>query len=319
MIEIKIEENDSSQRFDRFLRKYLEKAPLSVIQKNIRKKNFKINGKRAKAEDMLETGDIISMYIKDTDYENWKRDEKVLASDFDLNIVYEDDNILVIDKPSGILTHAASKEDYGNNIVDSMLSYLYKSRQVNSRDKSFVPALVNRLDRNTAGLVIGAKNAKSLRALNEAIRERKINKYYLTLVSGKITKDFVIDTNVSKNESENRVKSSILGKRVVTKFYPIESNDKFSLLECELITGKTHQIRFSLKKNGTPILGDKKYGNESVNRSLNKKARISSQCLLAYKVVFGKIDGLEYLEGKEVISNQYNNFMKRKKVIFNEV
>ncbi|MDU3153553.1 MAG: RluA family pseudouridine synthase, partial [Anaerococcus hydrogenalis] len=199
MIEVKISENDSNQRFDRFLRKYLKNAPLSIIQKNIRKKNFKINDKRAKKDDFVKKDDIIKMYIKDEDYKKWVRKEDFKPSDFNLDIIYEDENIIIIDKKSGVLSHAASSSDYGKNLVDQMTSYLYKTNKVNSRDLTFRPSIVNRLDRNTAGLIIGAKNAKSLRALNKAIQQRKINKYYLTIVEGEIKKDFTVDTNISKH------------------------------------------------------------------------------------------------------------------------
>jgi 23S rRNA pseudouridine955/2504/2580 synthase len=319
MIEIKIQENDASQRFDRFLRKHLEKAPLSLIQKNIRKKNFKINGKRAKADDFLQTGDLVTMYISDDDYNKWKKEEKFLASDFKLDIVYEDENIIIMDKPSGLLTHAAKKNDYGNNLVDSMLAYLYKTGKVNSRDMTFTPAVVNRLDRNTAGLVIGAKNALALKNLNQAIKERNIDKYYLTLVKGQIKEDFSIDSNIEKNEKRNLVKASHTGKRIITNFHPLETKNNFTVLECQLITGKTHQIRYSLEKNKTPIIGDRKYGDKKTNDFVRKKLAINNQILLAYKLVFGQIKGLEYLSGKSFLSKQVDDFNKIKKVLFDEI
>lgn len=315
MIEVKINENDSNQRFDRFLRKYLKNAPLSIIQKNIRKKNFKINDKRAKKDDFVKYGDIIRMYITDEDYQKWVRKDNFEASDFDLDIIYEDENILIIDKKSGVLSHAANASDYGKNLVDQMTSYLYKTNKVNSRDLTFRPSIVNRLDRNTAGLIIGAKNSKTLRRLNEAIRNGKINKYYLTIVEGEIKKDFAIDTNISKFENKNMVKENKDGKRIITKFHPLESKNNFTLLECELITGKTHQIRYSLNKNSTPIIGDRKYSKSKINY---KKINLNNQALLAYKLVFGKIENLEYLENKIFISRQVDKINKLKEEVFNE-
>lgn len=314
MIEIKINENDSNQRFDRFLRKYLKNAPLSIIQKNIRKKNFKINDKRAKKDDFVKYGDIIRMYITDEDYQKWVRKDNFEASDFDLDIIYEDENILIIDKKSGVLSHAANASDYGKNLVDQMTSYLYKTNKVNSRDLTFRPSIVNRLDRNTAGLIIGAKNSKTLRSLNEAIRNGKINKYYLTIVEGELKKDFAIDTNISKFENKNMVKDNKEGKRIITKFHPLESKNNFTLLECELITGKTHQIRYSLNKNSTPIIGDRKYSKSKINY---KKINLNNQALLAYKLVFGKIENLEYLENKIFISRQVDKINKLKEEVFN--
>ena len=316
MIEVTITKNDANQRFDRFLRKYFENAPLSVIQKNIRKKNFKINGKRAKADMYVYENDIISMYISDQNYNKWLTKTDFKPQDFNLDIAFEDKNIIIMDKESGLLTHSSSKADYGNNLVDYMLSYLYKTKQVNKSDKTFNPAVVNRLDRNTAGLVMGAKNANSLRALNKAMRENTIDKYYLTIVKGKIDKEFTVDTTISKNENRNKVKSSKKGSRIITHFRPLETNGKYTLLECELITGKTHQIRFSLAKNNTPIIGDRKYGDKNINKLVNSRFKINNQVLLAYKLHFNEIDNLGYLNGKTIESKQTKDILSLKENLF---
>lgn len=316
MIEITINKNDANQRFDRFLRKYFSNAPLSLIQKNIRKKNFKINGKRATADMFVKESDVVNMYISDSDYNKWVRKIDYKASDFDLDIVYEDKNIIILDKKSGLLTHSSNPKEYGNNLVDQMISYLLKTKKVDSRDKTFTPAVVNRLDRNTEGLVIGAKNAMALRNLNKAIRENKISKYYLTIVKGDIKEEFTVDTYISKNENKNKVKQSDKGSRIITKFRPIESNGSFSLIECELLTGKTHQIRYSLKKNKTPIIGDIKYGNKDINNMLFDKLAIKNQVLLAYKLKFGEIEGLEYLKDREFFSKKKDNIISLKSKVF---
>ena len=316
MIEITITKNDANQRFDRFLRKYFENAPLSVIQKNIRKKNFKINGKRAKADTYVYEDDLIAMYISDENYNKWLTKTDFKPTDFNLDIVFEDKNIIIMDKESGLLTHSTSKADYGNNLVDYMLSYLYKTNQVDKSDKTFNPAVVNRLDRNTAGLIIGAKNANSLRSLNKAMRDNKIDKYYLTIVKGEITEKFTIDTTIRKNESKNKVKSAGNGSRIITHFRPLETNGKYTLLECELITGKTHQIRFSLAKNNTPIIGDRKYGDKSTNKLVNDKFKINNQILLAYKVHFNDIKNLEYLKDRTYESQKINEILNLKEKIF---
>lgn len=316
MIEITINKNDANQRFDRFLRKYFSNAPLSLIQKNIRKKNFKINGKRATADMFVKESDVVNMYISDSDYNKWVRIIDYKASDFDLDIVYEDKNIIILDKKSGLLTHSSNPKEYGNNLVDQMISYLLKTKKVDSRDKTFTPAVVNRLDRNTEGLVIGAKNAMALRNLNKAIRENKISKYYLTIVKGDIKEEFTIDTYISKNENKNKVKQSDKGSRIITKFRPIDSNGSFSLIECELLTGKTHQIRYSLKKNKTPIIGDSKYGNKDINNMLFDKLAIKNQVLLAYKLKFGEIEDLEYLKDREFFSKKKDNIISLKSKVF---
>ena len=316
MIEIVITKNDANQRFDRFLRKYFENAPLSVIQKNIRKKNFKINDKRAKADTYVYENDRIKMYISDDNYNKWLTRTDFKPTDFDLDIVFEDKNIIIMDKESGLLTHSTSKADYGNNLVDNMLSYLYKTKQVDKSVKTFNPAVVNRLDRNTAGLVIGAKNANALRSLNKAIRENEIEKYYLTIVKGEITDDFTVDTTISKNENKNKIKSSKYGSRIITHFKSIATNGKYTLLECKLITGKTHQIRFSLGKNNTPIIGDRKYGDKKTNKLLNDKFKINNQVLLAYKLKFNNIEKLGYLKDKTFISKKTSDIEKLKDQVF---
>lgn len=316
MIEIVITKNDANQRFDRFLRKYFENAPLSVIQKNIRKKNFKINDKRAKADTYVYENDRIKMYISDDNYNKWLTRTDFKPTDFDLDIVFEDKNIIIMDKESGLLTHSSSKADYGNNLVDNMLSYLYKTKQVDKSVKTFNPAVVNRLDRNTAGLVIGAKNANALRSLNKAIRENEIEKYYLTIVKGEITDDFTVDTTISKNENKNKIKSSKDGSRIITHFKSIATNGKYTLLECKLITGKTHQIRFSLGKNNTPIIGDRKYGDKKTNKILNDKFKINNQVLLAYKLKFNNIEKLGYLKDKTFISKKTSDIEKLKDQVF---
>lgn len=315
MIEIVISKNQGNQRFDRFLRKYFENAPLSVISKNIRKKNFKINDKRAKNNDFVYEGDTVKMYISDENYKKWLTKTDFKPGDFNLDIVYEDDNIIIMDKDYGELTHAASKKDYGKNLVDNMLSYLYKTKAFDMSDKTFKPAVVNRLDRNTAGLVIGAKNSEALRILNAAIKENKIDKYYLTLVSGEINKDFKIDSSISKNENKNKVIKSKDGKNILTYFKLLDTNGKYSFLECKLITGRTHQIRYSLKENGTPIIGDRKYGLKAVNDEIRKKFGINNQILLSYKLVFPKIEGLENLTGKEFLSKKYDDMLELKENI----
>lgn len=319
MIEVTVSKNDSNQRFDRYLKKLFVNAQLSVIYKNIRKKNFKINGKRAHKDDVLKENDIIKMYITDKDYKKWTYDKKVYEFKEKLNIVYEDDNIIIMDKPSGVLTHSASKKDYGNNMVDYMISYLYKEKKVNPKDKTFIPAVVNRLDRNTSGLLIGAKNHDSLIALNEAIRKRKIDKFYLTLVKGKVEDDFEAKFNITKNENKNKIKKSKNGTTILTDFKVLSTNGKFSELECKLITGKTHQIRFSLKNSNHPILGDLKYGDLNINKMFSQLTGEKSQILLAYKLKFNYMDGLEYLNGKEFISNSIDRFNKIRDEVYNEL
>lgn len=318
MLKIEVTLNDANQRFDRYLKKLFENAPLSAIYKNLRKKNFKINDKRAKKDDFVNEGDIITMYISKDNYEKWTKDKKTHIFEEKLNVVYEDENLIIMDKPKGILSHSASKSDYGNNMLDYMLSYLYRTKAVNPKDKTFTPALVNRLDRNTQGLLIGAKNHESLICLNKAIKNRLIDKYYLTITKGKISKEYRSNLKISKNENRNKVKADDDGLDIVTEFKPLEYKNGYSLVQCKLITGKTHQIRYSLKNNNTPIIGDRKYGDKHLNEMLYRKFKLKNQLLLAYKLKFNHIKGLEYLENKTFTSNQLEDFNKLKDMIFNE-
>lgn len=316
MIEITIEKNDAGQRFDRFLKKLLENAPISQIQKGIRKKTFKLNHKKAEAATKISEGDLVELYISDATYEKWKRREDFSPSDFNLNIAYEDENIIIMDKPQGLLTHAAEEKDYGNNLVDYMSSYLYKTGQIKD-SRTFRPAVVNRLDRNTAGLIIGGKNAQALRDLNRGVREGKIDSYYLTLVKGEVKGEFEVDRKVAKNSSKNKIMSSEEGFEIKTKFRGLETNGRYSLVECLLITGKTHQIRYSLKSKGYPIIGDPKYGDRGENQKLYNSLGLKGQVLLAYKISFGEIEGLEYLSGREFVSSYIGKIESLKDRLFN--
>ncbi|HHX69147.1 MAG: RluA family pseudouridine synthase [Miniphocaeibacter sp.] len=319
MREIKIDKNDSNQRLDRFMVKYLPKAPKSLINKYIRTKKIKINKKRANPNDILEEGDLIQIYVYEeilTTYE----DKKIYTNlDYNLDIIYEDDNIAIINKPSGILSHAANKEDYGNNVVDNFIGYLIKTKKYNPRiEKSFVPALSNRLDRNTSGLLIGCKNKESLLQMNNLIKSRKINRNYLTICKGKI-EDGTIDFNIKK-VSENKMKiSKDDGKESKTKIKLVKTNGDYSLVKIKLITGRTHQIRVHLQSVNHPIVGDKKYGDKNINKYFSNKYKLENQLLHSYKIKFSGLQGeLSYLNGKEFFADPPVKFKNIIKEIFGE-
>lgn len=318
MIEIIIHKNDDNQRLDRFLKKLLLNAPLSVIFKIIRKNNIKVNNKKPKIDYMLRENDSLKLYISDENYKKWtKRKEKKYKNN-KLDIIYEDENILLVDKPYGLLTHKANKEDYGNNLVDHIISYLIETKSYIPRISTFRPAVVNRLDRNTAGIIIACKNHDSLIALNRAIKERKIVKKYLTITTSCDEKYFEVIDKIDKNEAKNKVKSSNEGKIIKTTFKRLRTNEKVSTLECNLITGRTHQIRYSLKAHNTPILGDPKYGLKSLNKRLADEFNIKNQILFAYKIEFGEIEGLKYLNNKIFISSKLDEFKKMEERLYSE-
>lgn len=204
MKELIIDKNELGQRLDRFLKKYLDKAPHSFIQKMLRKKNIKLNGKKANGDIILLEGDIIQLYLADETIGKFREDISISKAKYIPDIIYEDENIILINKPIDMLSHAAESLD--ENIVDSMIYYLYRKGEYNPKlEKTFVPAICNRLDRNTSGIIIGAKNYLTLRTLNSALRENQINRYYKTIVSGTIKEDKTIEGYLTKDGELNKV------------------------------------------------------------------------------------------------------------------
>ena len=232
--------------------------------------------------------------------EKFKKDIRKSKNSKLPDILYEDDNIILVKKPINMLTHNDSK-GYQDNALDRMVDYLIAKGDYNPRlEKSFRPAFVNRLDRNTSGILIGAKNLKSLQDLNKAIKNREIKKLYVTLVAGEVTKDFDVDINLKKTGNNVMKKASRdEGKRALTKFRVLKSNKDYSLLSVNLITGRTHQIRASLKEEGLAIVGDRKYGDPRTNKAFRERG-LDSQFLHNYAIVF-ESDDFKNLRGKSFV------------------
>lgn len=309
MREITVGKNDSNQRMDRFLNKYLPKAPKSLIQKYIRQKKIKLNKKRTKPDDVIFEGDKIQFYIYEEVLSEYEEDKKNLILDNNLDIIYEDENIILLNKPAGKLSHAASKSDYGNNLVDEMISYLISKEEYVPRiEKSFIPAISNRLDRNTSGTIIGCKNKNSLNNMNKAVANGHVEKYYLTIAKGNL-KDKKVVANL--NRENNRTVVSKTGKESISEFKNLKYEKGFSLVEVNLITGRTHQIRSHLNSIKHPIIGDGKYGDNGLNREFREKYGVNRQLLHAYKIILNGFDGeLSYLNGKTFISKLPKDFSK---------
>lgn len=308
MREIIIDKNESEQRLDRFLKKYLAQAPQGFVYKMIRKKNIKVNDAKAQPETTIYEGDKIQLYLSEETIDKFIAKKEEIKSKLAPNIIYEDDNIMLINKPVGILSHGASKE-FEENIVDSMISYLIEKGEFVPRiQKTFTPSICNRLDRNTSGIIIGAKNYQSLKAINEAIKNGKVRKFYKTIVKGNIKKEITAEGYLSKDEDKNRVTihedDSEGSKKITTVIKPLKNKNGYSLLEIELITGRTHQIRGHLSSLGYPVIGDRKYGNREVNKKFNEKYSLNNQWLHGYKIEFnGLYDELNYLNGKVFIGD----------------
>jgi 23S rRNA pseudouridine955/2504/2580 synthase len=313
--EIIIDKNESNQRLDRFLKKYLSDAPQGFIYKMIRKKNIKVNESKVNPETIIVEGDVIQLYLSDETIDKFIAKKTEIKSKLIPNIIYEDDNIILINKPKGILSHAADK-NYGDNIVDSMVSYLYQKGDYNPRiEKTFTPSICNRLDRNTSGIIIGAKNYQALKIINKAIKNGEVRRFYKTIVKGNIRKDFTAEAYLSKDEERNKVEvyeeDTEGKKKIVTNIKTIENKGGYSLLEIELITGRTHQIRSHLSSLGYPVIGDTKYGDRKINKIFNERYGLESQWLHGYKIQLnGLEEPLDYLNGKEFISKISDKYEK---------
>lgn len=321
MVKVEIGKNEENQRLDRFLRKYLEKAPLSLIYKAIRK-DVKVNGKRVGGETLLKDGDVISLYMSEEDIEKYKKKSCVRKTKKQFAVAYEDDNIIIVEKPFGLLTHGDATEKK-NHLANQVIDYLIAKGEYNPRvEKTFTPASVNRLDRNTTGLVLFGKNSESLRELNKLIRERNsISKYYLTIVKGHLKKEIHLTDRMIKDRQTNTVsvmpENAKEGLLMETIASPVEYANGYTLVEVRIITGRTHQIRAHLAKEGFPIIGDAKYGDRKTNEIIRKKYGWSTQLLHAYKLSFEGCRGnLEYLDGKTVTSQLPPDFARIKEGIF---
>lgn len=318
MREIIVGRDDNDQRVDRFLKKYLDKANSGFIYKMIRKKNIVLNGAKIKPEDMVYEGDVIKLFLSEETIEKFMSDREHKVVETNLDIIYEDEHIIVINKPVGMLSHSIKAMGFEENVVDSMVSYLIERGEYVPRiQKTFTPSISNRLDRNTSGIIIGAKSYEALKGINASMRERKISKYYLTIVGGKVSGHFTSTAQLNKNENRNRVQINSNAedeKEIITVVNSLKANNSYSYLEIELITGRTHQIRAHLAHLGNPVIGDRKYGNPRTNDTLRRKYGLRDQLLHSNRMVLDGLEGdLEYLNGKEFIADLPEQFMKIKK------
>ena len=303
MKEFTIGKNDAGQRLDRWLAKTLPLLPAPLAQKYIRIKRVKLNGGRAQRDTRLQVGDVLQLYINDEFFDQ-PTPENAFLKLFKpkLDILYEDEHILLVNKAPGMVVHADETEKV-NTLINHIQAYLYQKKEWSPYwENAFAPALCNRIDRNTGGIVIAAKTAEALRVMNQKIRDRELEKRYLCVVLGRPspaagTLEGFLLKDEAKKQVSIRSKPVPGGRKAITKYRTLDTRGNLSLVECDLITGRTHQIRAMMAHAGHPLLGDGKYGTERINRQYGKK----HQCLWSWKLTFQFITDageLAYLNGK---------------------
>lgn len=300
MITLKVSKEESGQSLEKYVRKCLKEAPLSFIYKLFRKKDVKVNGHWQDKKYIISTDEIVSIYITDSQLEEFKRQvESKELEDISSWIIYEDSSILLINKPRGVLVQ---KDESDSNALDEMVvSYLTNKGEYDpSKNLGYKPAPAHRLDRNTAGIVVFGKNIETLRYLADALNDKSvIHKKYLALVKGEMEGDGEISAPLLKNSKSGRVSVSKEGKPSTTRYKVLESFNGYSLLEVELLTGRTHQIRVHMAYINHPVIGDSKYGDYELNKEIENKYGFKNQFLIAYQLDFNNLNNpLKYLSGR---------------------
>ena len=296
-----VKESESGQTLEKYVRKVLKSAPLSVIYKLFRKKDIKVNGHWEKEKYVISEGEEISIYLTDTQLEEFERkSSELIKSNITSWIIYEDKNILIINKPRNVIVQ---KDDSGESALDDMvLSYLIDKGEYDpDSDLGYKPAPAHRLDRNTAGLIIFGKNIKTLRYLSEILSDKEVvTKKYLALVKGRIESDGEINLPLLKNPKIGLVSVSKEGKEALTKYHVEGYYGDFTLVSVTLLTGRTHQIRVHFASIGHPVIGDKKYGDFALNKEIEEKYHFKNQFLVANELSFSSLkEPLKYLSGRE--------------------
>lgn len=306
MKELVIPKENQGQRADKFVRKYLSNAPLSFIYKIFRVKDVKVNGKRINKDYILKENDLMQIYVTDKQLEDFNKTRLVVKTNTNLDVIYEDNNIIIVNKPSGLLVHGDEQEKR-ITLTNIVLNYLAEKGEFDVNNHVFVPAPCHRLDRNTSGLVVFSKNMESLHLLEELFKEKKqINKEYICLVNGKLYGSNKIDAPLYKDEKTKIVSVRKIengGKSALTYYDVIDTFMDCSLLKVRIVTGRTHQIRVHLAYINHSILGDNKYGNFNTNKIFKDNYHYENQFLHAEKLQFLSIEGiLSYLSNKTFIA-----------------
>jgi 23S rRNA pseudouridine955/2504/2580 synthase len=302
MREIVISKNEAGQRLNKLLMKYLDRAPSSFVYKMLRKKNIKLNDSKAVGNEIVYVGDVIKLYLSDETIENFKTSEDKASpknkNAFVPEIIYRDEDILAVDKPIGILSQKAKPDDYSVN--EAVIDWLISEGYIDSEQlQTFKPSICNRLDRNTSGIVLCGISLRGSQELSRIIRQRKLDKYYFTIVKGHLSKELYVTGYLKKDNDTNKVtvvddvdkNKAEEYQQVRAVFTPVSTNGKYTELKVKLITGKTHQIRAQLSHEGYPIVGDEKYGDRQTNIIFRQKYGLRCQLLHCGQVDFSQADG----------------------------
>lgn len=322
MKEIIISSLEENQRIDKFLLRYMNNASKGFIYKMFRKKNIELNGRKVIGNEILKKDDVIKMFLSGSTIDKFMLPFVIKNNNGEVSVIYEDENILICNKPVGVLSHSQVKEDE-DTMIDRIISYLNKKGEiVVNKESTFKPAICNRLDRNTSGIILCGKNLPAVQHLNDIFKNNKVEKYYKTIVKGNIHKKGVIETYYTKDFKNNKAsvfnkkKDSGRYKRVKTEYYPIKVNKEYTLLEIKLITGKSHQIRVHLQSINHEVVGDTKYGDIPINNYLKSKIGLKHQLLHSDRVIFKDETGfLNYLNNKHFIAPLPNIFEKTLKLL----